>query len=512
MNFMNFLSTDPVPTVSRQKIPNSPVGFYLEGHLDAGGRVENLSILYVVPRTAGDGGLLPLLDTLAAHVQVAADLAEALRLLDEREFQVGLVRCGPLEDLNFYDGIEDLVHHCRGSAMAWVALACPEALGNETVRRLIAESFHDYHTLPVDLDRLRATLGHAAGMADIRREAGSIRPHPVGRSDLVGSSPAMKQLARCIDKVVAYDLPVLISGESGTGKELAALAVHRHSRRAAGPFVAVNCGALPPSLIQSELFGHEKGAFTGAHQRKAGLLEQAAKGTLFLDEIGELPMELQANLLRVLQQKTLYRVGGKEEIPLDVRIISATHVDLEAAAGQGRFREDLFYRLNVLRIDMPPLRERGQDIELLAQHFLESFRKDHRCKARRFSKRALKAMRGHHWPGNVRELKNRIERALVMCDQTAIRPEDLDLLDRPPQYLLANLREAKDQAEKEALLKALAHTANNVLAAARILDVSYVTLYRLIKKHGIKIGPMDDDDGLHEPDRLCQLAGETETR
>jgi DNA-binding NtrC family response regulator len=455
--------------------------------------MKNLSILYLAPRTAGEGGLLPALVELVSQVRMAADLAETLRLLDEQDFQVGLISCKPQVDPNFCEGIEDLIHHRRGSAMTWIALVCPESLRNDAVCRLISENFHDYHTLPVDLDRLQVALGHAAGMAKLRRLAGPAQPEPVGGKDLIGSSPAMKHLDRCLDKVVAYDLPVLICGESGTGKELAALAVHRHSPRAAGPFVPVNCGALPAGLIQSELFGHEKGAFTGAHQRKLGLLEQAAKGTLFLDEIGELPMELQANLLRVLQQKTLFRVGGHEEIPLDVRIIAATHVELEAAVREGRFREDLFYRLNVLRIDMPPLRERGPDIELLAHYFLKTFRRNNRCKARQFSKRALKALFAHPWPGNVRELKNRVERALVMCDEISLRPEDLGLTDRPPQYLCVNLREAKEQVERDVILKALAHTANNVVAAARMLDVSHVTLYRLIKKHGLKVDSMDDD-------------------
>jgi DNA-binding NtrC family response regulator len=450
--------------------------------------METINILYLAPQVEDKNDFWPVLNTIGKNAYAASDLDKARRLLDEHEFQVGLVQFEAPEDGFLHCAVNDIIHYGQGSSMAWMALVSPDAMENESVCRLIAEYFHDYHTLPIDIARLRIILGHASGMAAIRRKVCPNHPKAVCKGELIGSSPAMQQLAYHIDKVVHYDLPVLISGESGTGKELVALAVHKHSPRASGPFVAINCGALPPSLIQSELFGHEKGAFTGAHQRKLGLLEQAAKGTLFLDEIGELPMELQANLLRVLQQKTLYRIGGQEEIPLDVRIISATHVDLEEAIRQGSFRKDLYYRLNVLRIGMPPLRERGEDIELLAQHFLETFKKEHACRARQFSKRALKAMRNYGWPGNVRELKNRIERALVMCDHASISPEDLDLGNYSPEFHpLVGLRAAKERAEKEVLLQALARVGNSVPAAAHLLDVSHVTLYRLVKKHAIEI-------------------------
>jgi transcriptional regulator with PAS, ATPase and Fis domain len=283
-------------------------------------------------------------------------------------------------------------------------------------------------------------------------------------------------------------MPVLVTGESGSGKELTAFAIHKNSARADGPFVAVNCGALPGSLIQAELFGYEKGAFTGATQRKIGFLERANGGTLFLDEIGDLSLELQVNLLRFLQQKTLYRVGGQEEIHLDVRVISATHIDLEQAVQQGRFRRDLYYRLNGLRLHLPALRERSEDIELLAHYFFEEAlkqRKDHNVKG--FSRRALQALNNYPWPGNVRELKHRIESAVVMCETRLVTPSDLALEEYTTCPCQINLREARDRAEKEMIELVLRQKKYCISETARALEVSHVTLYRLIKKYEISI-------------------------
>jgi len=449
--------------------------------------MESINVLYLTPHSEADGSVLPIRNAVRGDVHVAHDPAKARNLLSAGRFQVGLVQFEPCDENFIQRIIGDIFYYPEGASMQWVALVSPSSMENKTVCRLIAEYFYDYHTLPFDIDRLRITLGHASGMAGVRRKVFPCASEWVGRSELIGSSSAMRRVFHSIDKVLSYDLPVLITGESGTGKELAALAIHHHSPRSDGPFVAVNCAALPPNLIQSELFGYEKGAFTGAHQRKLGLIEKAGGGTLFLDEAGELPLDLQANLLRFLQQKTIYRVGGHEEIAVDVRIISATHVDLEDAVRKGRFREDLYYRLNVLRVAMPPLRERGHDIELLAEYFLNNFKKENPCKARQFSRRALKAMRHYGWPGNVRELKNRVERALVMCDDTCITPADLGLEEYSPQPLALTLKAVKNQAEKDILNRVLAQAGDSVVAAAQILGVSHVTLYRLIKKHDIRI-------------------------
>ncbi|HYE35069.1 sigma-54 dependent transcriptional regulator [Methylocaldum sp.] len=449
--------------------------------------MERVSILYLAPKAEEGNTVWPLKSVVKGKVHITSDPVKARNLISTHKFDVGLVQFEPFDETFFRGAIGDIFYYPEGSSIQWVALVSSASMQNEAVCQLIAEYFHDYHTLPFDADRLRITLGHASGMAGVKRRAFSREDEWISRYELIGSSPAMMRVLHGIDKVLSYDLPVLITGESGTGKELAALAIHNHSPRADGPFVAVNCAALPPNLIQSELFGYEKGAFTGAHQRKPGLIEKAGGGTLFLDEMGELPLDLQANLLRFLQQKTIYRVGGHEEIAVDVRIISATHVDLEEAVREGRFREDLYYRLNVLRIPMPPLRERAYDIEVLAEHFLNNFKKENACKARQFSRRALKAMRHYSWPGNVRELKNRVERALVMCEDLCITPVDLGLEEYSPQPFSLSLKAAKEQAEKDILNRALAQAGDSVLAAARLLGVSHVTLYRLIKKHAIKV-------------------------
>ncbi|UEN99589.1 sigma-54 dependent transcriptional regulator [Acidiferrobacter thiooxydans] len=298
----------------------------------------------------------------------------------------------------------------------------------------------------------------------------------------------MKATVQRIAKISQSDAPVLIQGETGTGKELCALAVHAHSARSTRPFVAVNCGALPDKLIQSELFGHEKGAFTGAHQRKIGRIEAAEGGTLFLDEIGDLSLDLQVNLLRVLQGGTYERVGGTETLRADIRVIAATHVDMEKAVGEKRFREDLYYRLNVLNLDVPPLRSRDGDVVLLARHWFDMFAAERNPQVRGFSRDAFAALSRHHWPGNVRELINRVRRAMVMCERQLIGPEDLGLehvgphRDIPVEETLA---EARERAEREAICEAVDRSAGNLSRAARSLGISRVTLYRLLDKYQI---------------------------
>jgi DNA-binding NtrC family response regulator len=295
----------------------------------------------------------------------------------------------------------------------------------------------------------------------------------------------MCALFETIRKVARIDVSAMIRGESGTGKELAAQAIHRLSPRANGPFVAINCGALPKDLIQTELFGHEKGSFTGADRRRIGRIEAAQNGTLFLDEIGDLPLDLQANLLRFLQERTIDRVGSHTPIPLDVRVVAATHVNLERAVDQGRFREDLYYRLNVLHLDMPPLRERGDDIELLANHFVRSYAAIVRPNIDGFSQHAINAMKGHAWPGNVRELANRVQRAVVMCEGKLLQPRDLGFDRDIPNGTLVTLAAARAAAEKEVIETTLRAVRNNVSQAARRLDISRVTLYRLLEQHSI---------------------------
>ena len=342
-------------------------------------------------------------------------------------------------------------------------------------------------------------LHHPFDLAQLQRLAqivdGEARPcGRAGTDSLVGGSTAMLAVHANLHKFAPVDLPVLVTGETGTGKELAARALHDMSIRHGRPFVAVNCGALPANLIQSELFGHEKGAFTGAMVRRIGLFEAADGGTIFLDEIGDLPLEAQTNLLRVLQEGSLERVGSHHPIRIDVRVVAATHVDLEAAVAHGRFREDLFYRLDVLRLHMPPLRERHGDVELLARHFLAEFREQHRVRARGFDASARRALLKHAWPGNVRELLNRVRRAAVVGERDLVDADALQLKEpaNPANGMHGadGLDDVRIVAEREAVLATLRESGFNISECARRLRVSRVTVYRLCRKHHLELDSM----------------------
>jgi DNA-binding NtrC family response regulator len=301
----------------------------------------------------------------------------------------------------------------------------------------------------------------------------------------------MQLLRATIRKYAPVDLPVLIAGETGTGKEVAANLLHRLSARAGKAFVAINCGALPPNLVQSELFGHERGAFTGAASRRIGHIESASGGTVFLDEIGDLPADAQASLLRFLQEGTIERVGSSRPIRADVRVLAATHVDLEKAVVAGRFREDLYYRLNVLRLFMPPLRARDGDVCLLAQHVLDAFQAQAGSHAMGFTPAAHQAMRAFPWPGNVRELVNRVQRAAVVADAPLIGPGDLDLpMVATAVEISPGLDGRRISAEREVVLACLRECRYNISECARRLQISRVTVYRLCKKHQLVLGEM----------------------
>jgi len=293
----------------------------------------------------------------------------------------------------------------------------------------------------------------------------------------------MKNLFKHMAKVSKEDSSVLIEGETGTGKELIANAIHNHSSRADKPIVAINCGAFPKDLIQAELFGYEKGAFTGAQQRRIGRIESAQGGTLFLDEIGDLPLSQQVNLLRFLQEKVIERVGGTEKIPIDVRIIAATHVDLKKAVRAGKFREDLYYRLRVLQLKIPPLRERDGDIEVLAWYFFNKFSNQGKRKPRGFSADARYSLLQHDWPGNVRELMNCINHAVVMSENRFLTPADLGLEKRYKERGVKTLEEARAETDRETIMSILQNTGYNISHAAENLGISRVYLYRLMDKY-----------------------------
>ena len=303
---------------------------------------------------------------------------------------------------------------------------------------------------------------------------------------MVGASAQMLTIFENIRKFARCDAPVLVTGESGTGKELAARAIHERSARAAGPFVAINCAALPPTLIASELFGYEKGAFTGANARKIGRIENARNGTLFLDEIGDLSLDLQGHLLRFLQEKVIERVGGNQQIEIDVRVIAATHVDLRQAMKDGRFREDLFYRLNVLTLHMPALRERGDDLILLAKYFLQKFREETKSPVEEFDSSALQLISQHSWPGNIRELIACIRRGVVLASGPCVTAEDLGIVSNMSQPCAVSVPRIKPRdIEANHLRDVLMRNRFNVKRTAAELQVSRMTLYRLMHRHGI---------------------------
>ncbi|CAM2193873.1 sigma-54 dependent transcriptional regulator [Paraburkholderia sp. A1RI_3L] len=368
--------------------------------------------------------------------------------------------------------------------VGWVAATTAGQLQDASLRRLVRDYCFDYVTMPWTGERVVDSVGHAFGMVELGEPA-SNESGAGAEGEMVGSCDAMLALFRSIRKVAMTDAPVFISGESGTGKELTAVAIHERSARRNAPFVPINCGAIPPHLLQSELFGYERGAFTGANQRKIGRVEAANGGTLFLDEIGDLPLESQASLLRFLQEGKVERLGGHQSIPVDVRIISATHVDMQTAMIEGRFRQDLYHRLCVLQIDEPPLRARGKDIELLARHMLERFRKDASRRLRGFSPDAIAALHNYSWPGNVRELINRVRRAIVMSEGRAITARDLELSEYV-EIVPVSLAQAREAAERQAIELALLRHRGRLGDAAQELGISRVTLYRLLCAHGMR--------------------------
>lgn len=442
--------------------------------------MNSKKILYL-NSTNGDNLIQRGITSAGWQLDIARNLRDAQEQLYVNDYHVGLA---------FFQGIEETdwsmseTFFSTSSPTEWVAITAPETLQDNRFCKFLYENFYGYHTLPPELNDLVVSLEHAYEMSMLGHPRVAAT-HEASQYGMIARSSAMRTVFSAIDKFAAVEAPVLLSGESGSGKERIARAIHQRSQRANSHFIAVNCGALPSHLIQSELFGHEKGSFTGAHQRKVGRIEAATGGTLFLDEIGDLPLELQVNLLRFLQEKTIERVGGTESIDVDVRVIAATHVDLEQAVGAGKFREDLYFRLNVLHLHAPALVERKGDIELLAHFFFHEFANEKSKRVKGFSKDALRAMNQYHWPGNVRELMNRVRRAMVMCDSRLITREDLGLERRSSPRMLLTLEEARARAEQNAIKASLNHARNNISHAARLLGVSRVTLYRLMKAYGI---------------------------
>ena len=415
------------------------------------------------------------------EVRTAANATEALQTLQDESFDVALL------DIKMpgMDGMELQARiHEINPKLAIIMITAFATV--DTAVQALKQGAFDYVTKPIDPDELSHLVQRALETRRLERENRRLRGaiEELTASDLiVGESPPMRKVLELVRHVAETDATALILGESGTGKELVARAIHASSRRRYFPIVPVNCGALPEELLESELFGHEKGAFTGAQARRKGKLELADGGTLFLDEVGAISPRMQVDLLRVLETKQFTRIGGERPIRADFRVICATNEDLHQAVSDGRFREDFFYRINVFRLDVPPLRERGGDIVLLAEHFVERFAREMDKKITEIAPEAMRLLEKHDWPGNVRELSNAIERAMVVGRPPAIRPADLPLLGgRSAPEGSGSLADA----ERRHIAAILSRTGWNITQAAEVLRIDRVTVYNKIKKYGLR--------------------------
>jgi two-component system NtrC family response regulator len=355
--------------------------------------------------------------------------------------------------------------------------------------KAIAMGAYDFHQKPADPEIIALLVARAYHVYELEIENRRLQKHDQNMPlrGIITASPQMLKICRTIEKIAPSNITTLLLGASGTGKERCAQALHELSPRAHKPLIAINCAAIPDNLLESELFGYEKGAFTGAAKQTPGKIEYADGGTLFLDEIGDLPMELQAKLLRFLQERVVERIGGRKEIPVDVRIICATHQNLQALISKGLFREDLYYRISEIVLEIPPLKDRESDILVLAKSFLNVWSKEYNRSAMNFSADAIAAMETYDWPGNVRELESRIKRAVIMADGNQIRPEDLELTEKSMEPVPLNLKEVRDEAERKAIIRAMNHSNQNITDAANALGVTRPTLYKLLERLGLKV-------------------------
>jgi two-component system NtrC family response regulator len=417
-------------------------------------------------------------------VHLAEDRAGAMRAFGEHKPAVVLLDLGlPPRPASPDEGLAILSELKERDRNTKVIIVSGQGEKQNALDAIGAGAF-DFLGKPVDVDELKIILRRTFHVATLEREYRVLQQQarPDSFEGMLGSSPAMISVFNSIRKVATTDAPVLILGESGTGKERAALAIHHKGIRREGPFVAINCSAIPETLLESELFGHERGAFTGAHAQRKGRIEMASGGTLFLDEIGEIPLPLQVKLLRFLQEQKIERVGGRSEIEVDTRVIAATNSDLKKGMAGGRFREDLFYRLAVVVLTLPPLRDREGDVMLLAREFLR------RCAAEAgkpgivFDKDAVRAVSAYGWPGNVRELENRVKRAVIMADRKRISAEDLELTDELTKAGITTLREAREAVERKLILQGLRKHSGKITAVANELGISRPTLYELMEK------------------------------
>lgn len=486
----------PTPATSREPRPGSRETI----------PEQKANILIVDDEESTRLGLSELIESWGYNCRTASTAEEALQIMQNFPFHV----C--LSDL-MMPGISGLdlmgLTHERNPQTAFILLTGHGTIENAT--QAMREGAHDYLTKPVDLTRLKIVIEKALESVSVLKEVEKLRNELAEQGkfgSMVGRSPAMREVYRIVSQTAPSKASVLITGESGTGKEIVARTLHQMSPRKSKPFIALNCAAIPDTLLESEIFGHEKGSFTGAMTARAGCFELADGGTLLLDEIGEMSPELQAKLLRVLEERTLRRVGGRQEIAVDVRVISSTNVNVAVALQKGTFREDLYYRLNVFTIHLPALRDRGEDVPLLAQHFLDEFAMANNRILNGFTPQAIEALRNHDWPGNVRELRNAIERAVIVtagpwidaidlpnmaarsmsapASPASIAPAPAARSEEPHRQdgILLTVGTTIEDAEKMLILETLKHTNENKTRAAEVLAISTKTLHNKLKKYG----------------------------
>ncbi|RDH81020.1 MAG: PEP-CTERM-box response regulator transcription factor [endosymbiont of Galathealinum brachiosum] len=425
------------------------------------------------------------------EVFVAGDRKEALKIIAKEHPSVATVDLGlPPDPEGSTEGlatVEDILAAAPNTKVIVVS-------GNDersNAVQAVASGAYDFYQKPIDSELLNQIVTRAHHVFELEEENRRLTMEhiDVSMEGMIANSPQMQTVCQRVEKVAPSDATVLLLGDSGTGKEVCARALHGKNPSISGRFVAINCAAIPENLLESELFGYEKGAFTGATKTTPGKIEYAEGGTLFLDEMGELPMSLQAKLLRFLQERVVERIGGREEIAVNVRVICATHQDLEDKIEKKEFREDLYYRINEIPINIPPLKDRDGDVLLLARSFFDQINLEQGKKLKGFTKDALTALDAHKWPGNVRELKNRIKRAVIMADGKHITAVDLELTpaEDSNEVNSFDLREVRVAVERQVITKALNHTNGKVSPAAELLGVSRPTLYDLIQKLGINV-------------------------
>ena len=421
------------------------------------------------------------------EVLLAEDRATAIDLFKEETPPVVTLDLGlPPRPAEVEEGFKALAEMLLHDGFAKIIVITGQG-EKDNALKAVGEGAYDFFSKPIQIDELKVVLRRAFYVSQLERENRELQQRLSAESfkGMLGSSPQMQEVFASIRKVATTEVPVLITGESGTGKELVAKAIHQMSAREGGPFVVINCSAIPETLLESELFGHEKGAFTGAHIQRKGRFETAQGGTLFLDEIGELSLSLQVKLLRFLQEQRIERVGGREQIFVDVRVMAASNRDLKEAMREGRFREDLYYRLGVVTIALPPLREREGDILVLATALLHKYSAESKKKITGFTPHAVRALETYQWPGNVRELENRLKRAVIMAEGSKISPQDLELVYKPAKYEGRKLKDAMEGLEKDLIERALSKNKGNITKAAEELGVSRPTLYELMERLGI---------------------------